>query len=541
MKRDLYRLNKEINVIKKDNGNKPILVYDISLDGTVVNALGLNVMSNTDGFNFQMPTEDKFRYTKEHPYISDGGGRNSIKGKEYVGVDADVCEFEDLFFSHAWNNGINKMGLGIDEFCDSTINFSRKNYADKLANGKTKKVGNTIKSRRMAGYIENFLNPSIDLLLNGKGAEFLDSYYDYIEKIYNFQIPVKDIASKGKIKKTLKEYLADCNTLTKAGNKKSRQAWYELALKHNLKVNLNDTIYYVNTASSNSQSSDVKKIVHQYVLDIDGQEVLLKGKVKTRILKDWAIQNNVDYKTIKGAKEKEILQKHIVREEEEIILNCAMIPTEIAESEDNLLCSDISDTFEYNVDKYITTFNKRISVLLVCFKPEIRNKILITNPSDRPTFTEKECELCCGFPNKETDQDKYELLMTPERKEIEYWLSVNETPPFIKECGIDWENIVAEYKKMKEMEDDIVFKEENQKYLDALSKLTKEDFEDFEDDEKIPKSIDDIVELHSDLHFYFKKLNTMRPSTGGYIFDDLKYTDKSEEEFEKAIASTEQI
>lgn len=25
------------------------VVYDISLDGTVVNALGLNVMSNTDG------------------------------------------------------------------------------------------------------------------------------------------------------------------------------------------------------------------------------------------------------------------------------------------------------------------------------------------------------------------------------------------------------------------------------------------------------------------------------------------------------------
>lgn len=26
------------------------VVYDISLDGTVVNALGMNVISNTDGF-----------------------------------------------------------------------------------------------------------------------------------------------------------------------------------------------------------------------------------------------------------------------------------------------------------------------------------------------------------------------------------------------------------------------------------------------------------------------------------------------------------
>ena len=29
------------------------VVYDISLDGTVVNALGMNVISNTDGF--QLP------------------------------------------------------------------------------------------------------------------------------------------------------------------------------------------------------------------------------------------------------------------------------------------------------------------------------------------------------------------------------------------------------------------------------------------------------------------------------------------------------
>ena len=52
-----------IKVSKIDN-NSPY-VYDISLDGTFVNALGLNVLHNTDGFNFQMPTE--FRYTEENP------------------------------------------------------------------------------------------------------------------------------------------------------------------------------------------------------------------------------------------------------------------------------------------------------------------------------------------------------------------------------------------------------------------------------------------------------------------------------------------
>lgn len=37
-------------MIKINNeGKKSVFVYDISLDGTVVNALGMNVMSNTDG------------------------------------------------------------------------------------------------------------------------------------------------------------------------------------------------------------------------------------------------------------------------------------------------------------------------------------------------------------------------------------------------------------------------------------------------------------------------------------------------------------
>lgn len=38
-----------LNVKKKEDNQNIGVVYDISLDGTVVNALGMNVMSNTDG------------------------------------------------------------------------------------------------------------------------------------------------------------------------------------------------------------------------------------------------------------------------------------------------------------------------------------------------------------------------------------------------------------------------------------------------------------------------------------------------------------
>ena len=82
-------------------------VYDVSLDETVVNALGMNIMSNTDGFNFQLPLS--YRYTEDNPYISTGEGRNTEKGKAYVGVEADVAEFEDIYLNKAYNGGINKM------------------------------------------------------------------------------------------------------------------------------------------------------------------------------------------------------------------------------------------------------------------------------------------------------------------------------------------------------------------------------------------------------------------------------------------------
>ena len=84
-----------MNVIKK--GKTEEYVYDISLDGTVVNALGMNLLHNTDGFNFQLPDDSKYRYTKEHPYISTGMSRETEKDKEYTGFKADVAEFNDLY------------------------------------------------------------------------------------------------------------------------------------------------------------------------------------------------------------------------------------------------------------------------------------------------------------------------------------------------------------------------------------------------------------------------------------------------------------
>jgi hypothetical protein len=310
--------------------------------------------------------------------------------------------------------------------------------------------------------------------------------------------------------------------LTKAGNKKSRQAWYELAILNNMNVNVSDTIYYINTGTKKGHS-DVKKVVHQYIKDENGEEIELTNKLKTELYKKELTTYNVEkVKDLSTAEKKEIVKKYIVREEDEVILNCQIVPNEIIEDEHDVLCSDV-EGLEYNSEKYIEQFNNRIKPLLVCFSPDIRSKILITNPDDKQYFTEEDAKLVSGYPNKEGDQDTYEALMTPEKKEIGYWVKINEEPPFVKECGIDWKALVDNYLEEKKKEENELFQAENTKYLEALNQLTNKEIEAFEDEGEIPQYISDIVTLNTDMRFYFKKIPSMTPSTGGFVYDDISY------------------
>lgn len=506
-------------------------VYDISLDGTVVNALGLNVNSNTDGFNFQMPKDEDFRYTDEHPYISKGLGRNYPKGQPFTKVDGDVAEFEDLFMNENYSTGINKMGLGVDEFVPKSINFSRKNYSDLLdeETGEIKLVGNTIKSKKMPIYIEKFLDKGIRLLLNDRGKEFLELYYDYIEKIYNMQIPLKDIASVGKIKTSIEAYKDSCKILTKVGTKKSRQAWYELAIKHNLDVHMGDAIYYINIGSKKSES-DVKRITHyfykndkgekvDYVTNSDGTPMTDKKGNKIDLTK--AIEKEYST-TFKGWKKKSKDDRKPTKlefgrakypnleEEDEILFNCVLLPNKIIDDEDDHFCDD---DLEYNRDKYIDMFNKKVKPLIVCFDSSIRyavdkkgntiNNILITSPKERKTFTEEECKLISGQPYNPTDQDTYKQLMSMDDKEIAFWQRVNKRPIFEKECGMDWEEIQRDYNERMEIKKREGIRDEVATFQKFIDGLTREDVENFEG---FPKEVSELIyDKHNDGIFYSYK------------------------------------
>lgn len=479
------------------------------------------IVGDTDGFDLKLP--EVFRYTDEQPYIGKGMSRNVKKDKEYTGPYADIAEFEETYFTHAFNGGILKMGIDCEEIISAGINFARKNYACLFPDGSLKKVGNTIKSRKMSGFLQKFINNGIDLLLHENGHKFLENYYNYIDDIYNYRIPIKDIASKGNIKKKLSEYVLDTNTLTKAGTKKSRQCWYELAIKNNLDVHMGDSIFYVNTGVKKSDS-DVKRITHQFV-KVDGKEVELNAKITRELLSPICEKQNTPYKSLKTKQKKDMLKKFIVREEDEILLNCKMVPQEIVNDDKDVLCSQAEELgfepIEYNVDKYIDQFNKRITPLLVVFSKDIRDKILITNPKDRKYFTEEQSKLVSGEPYSDEDEDDYDALMTPERKEVEFWVKMEKKPPFTEEIGQNWDEIVSNYKEELKTEMNELYQEENEKYLDAIDNLSTNDIKAFHEEGTIPSSLTKIVDIGEDLHFRFKRIPNKTPSTGGYIFDDI--------------------
>ena len=86
---------------------------------------------------------------------------------------------------------------------------------------------------------------------------------------------------------------------------------------------------------------------------------------------------------------------------------------------------------DYNVARYINTFNKRIEPLLVVFHPDIRSDIIIDNPDDRPFFTINQCKLVNGFPMKEGSQDSFDEVMTLSDSEVLFWKKVGRDPYFM--------------------------------------------------------------------------------------------------------------
>jgi hypothetical protein len=338
------------------------------------------LVMDTDGVNFETPDT-----INEHRYVGKGLNELVDEGKEYEGIEADTAEFNDIFMR-------NEMGLDIDYTAPSCINVSRKNYIIKLikkGKEKIKLTGNTIKSKKLQQYVVEFLDEGLKMLLNGDGVGFIELYYDYVSKIYNKEIPLSKIANKSRVKQSVEEYKKYIRKVTKAGSFMSRQAHMELVMINDYPAGLGETIYYVNNGTKKS-SGDVQKISKP------------TKKQQDEFQQKHGYPMPLDY----------------------IEINCYMIPEKEIQNNPDM-------TGDYNVSRYLTTFNKRIEPLLCVFKPEIREDILIEDPKDRQYFTKNQCELVSGYPLKEDGQDKFDEVMTLSDSEVLFWNRVNRDPFFM--------------------------------------------------------------------------------------------------------------
>ena len=354
------------------------------------------LVMDTDGVNFSLAEG-----AKDRKYVGRGLNWKVKAGKVYEGAEADVAEYNDIFMR-------GEMALDTDGVWPSCINLARKNYAVMDYKGKIKLTGNSIKSKKLPGYIEKFLDKGIQMLLEGKGKEFVDYYYEYIEKIYEQQIPLAQIAQKARIKQTIEDYKVRCTQTTKAGSLMSRQAHMELAIEHKMNVNLGDVILYVNNGEKASHG-DVQKVPAKKYSELQKKKHFEKtGEV---------LQDIASY----------------------IKLNCYILDNDELDNNPDL-------TGDYNVARAMATFNKRIEPLLVCFKDDIRNGLIVNNPEEMGIFTAAQCEMINGYPMGPGDQDELEEVMSLSDGEVKYWGKRGLSENYIYDLAEEgWEQYIYSY------------------------------------------------------------------------------------------------
>jgi DNA polymerase elongation subunit (family B) len=347
------------------------------------------LVMDTDGVNFSTPYDAKDRL-----YVGRGLNWKVKLGKEYYGPEADVAEYNDIFMR-------GEMALDTDGVWPSCINLARKNYAVMDAKGKIKLTGNSIKSKKLPLYIEEFLDKGVKMLLEGDGKAFVEYYYEYLQKIFDKKVPLSKIAQRAKVKLTLDEYRKRLTTKTKAGNSMSRMAHMELAIQDGLGVNLGDVIMYVNNGTKASQG-DVQKMTAKQIKDTNALNLF----------------NNPKAKPITDG----------------VMVNCYMLDKDILDKDPNL-------TGDYNVPRAVATFNKRIEPLMVVFQDEVRNGLIVTDPSERGIFTTAQCELINGHPLGEGDQDDLQKdVLDITEQELDYWERRGLKPDYMYELAEEgWE------------------------------------------------------------------------------------------------------
>lgn len=364
------------------------------------------LLAVTDGVNFQIPDYTTIQVTNEG--IIEGLAEGLIKdmwqcnGK--TGIQALIEYFNDTEMPKPY------MSVDDDGESISCLNLKRINYAtlslvkDKKTGGMKEKIkltGNTLKSKVMSEYIEEFIDKGLELLLHGKGKEFVDYYQNYAEDIRYMQIPLKKIASKSRVKETLKAYVNRGDD--KNGRKKAMKAHMELIIERREKLAVE--LFEKHKLDIGFEKDETKLTV------VDKMKLIINYMPPEPELDSTVYYINTGYVKSHGDSKQ-------IKDKETSEMRFA---STIISNDDLRENPDMTGT--YNYEKYLAAFNTRVTELLVGFEPEIVKKILVKiikkgeNKGDlqKEMFTNDQLVL------KNFELDDFDESMYLEDGEVDYW------------------------------------------------------------------------------------------------------------------------
>ncbi len=382
------------------------------------------LLAVTDGINFNVPDMTKIRITDDGVFFEEVEGKNedmwNFGGK--TGIAALIAKFNKEEMKPPY------MSFDNDGEFEACLNLARINYAS-LSYAKDKKTGeikekikltgNTIKSKAMPEYIEEFLDKGLKLILLGKGIEFVNYYKDYVSDLYYQRIPLKKIASKSKLKQTLTAYKK--RGKDKNGREKGMQAHMELLIEKRNKI--------------------AEKLFeeHKHEFELPKKEEKLKIEDKMKLVANYmppepeldSVIYYVNTGTLKSHGSSSKIVDKITGEER---FCSTLISNEDIIDNPNMLG-------KYNVVKYLDAFNKRIKTILVGFDPQVAAKIpaKIVKTKVKDEFGNKKVVEEIKFEEftsdmlklKNYDLDDLDESMYLEKKEVEFWNSFGYDPRLI--------------------------------------------------------------------------------------------------------------
>jgi DNA polymerase elongation subunit (family B) len=404
------------------------------------------LLAVTDGVNFSYPDFTKFNLDgTEAPEAKsiEEMWVYTMDGKEVKGVKALVEYFNDTMMPKPF------MGVDMDGIWKSSLNLSRINYAnlthpdlEKNKPAKIKLTGNTIKSKVMPEYIEEFIDKGLKMILESEGEQFVEYYNQYLQQIYYKQIPLKKIATKKKYKVSIDQYRN--RGTDKNGRPKAKMAFMEaLTIERHAQIKAEYEKVY----------GDSNNLSYEKMYDAIGHT-----------LPNEEIDSYVYFINI-GSKKSHSDSSMMDDGNGNQILCSKIIKNTDLEENPNMVG-------EYNADKYVAAFNSKVKSILEGFDPNIRKMILISNPNNREYFSSSELEL------KNFPADDLEASLVLEEPELDFWNKTGlkpsniwdgyklPNPDALSEIDEYYEKIESLNAKLRETKNSKIVKSVNDKLVD---------------------------------------------------------------------------